>query len=613
MTERIPASLAYLLIYNPTLLPPTTTSGDDEDAQEEAHILFYTSRDRVASRDRMLRQVGLAKALVAFSDIFAPGQGCDNVHSQGKRMVSISPEPDFWMHVCVDLAKTPKQTKDKNKVRSAKDAPAAAAPQLYYYHEESVFDQVLKDSMYNGYEAFKLLYGTYSSILKDGNPEVLQTRLERFFTPWAWHWDIESCNDLHSHLGLSLHPLSKSLTPTISSFIKELPPTTHPVLVSPPHIIPCSSDPEFAYPSSLARYLLSLTPLTGRSSPRRMSIKGKEPIGNRLNHKDGGSNNGNSTSRFFMGGLGDVMNVKRWTWSGTFGGTGSKLSQQIDQNMPSSSSIDKPGNTINSDSSTLPEELTTNKSTVPDVLTHEQPDVDQSALEDAMSHPAPCESYEPVLSTMPQESLSTDRHDNEPVNNNLPVVAASKRSFLATKVYLSEPSAPLITREQRLLRLTEAELTLGLLTGSDWFAKVDEQSLEDLACKCEVFLRQIRDVLDGQLESGKANTKTGDDKSKHIIGFDRSLTSHGKIPATATPYFLESQSLIDSNISEVFSRSIASQNWVVTKRGITLPNNGGAVQSEASAFMVVNHKEASLVDADNEIEGIARRWRDSAI
>ena len=67
MSERLPASLAYLLIYNPTLRPPVNTSKDDEDAQEEAHILFYTSRDRVASRDRMLRQVGLAKALVNFS------------------------------------------------------------------------------------------------------------------------------------------------------------------------------------------------------------------------------------------------------------------------------------------------------------------------------------------------------------------------------------------------------------------------------------------------------------------------------------------------------------------------------------------------------------------
>ena len=39
---------------------------DDEDAEEQAQILFYTGKERAVSRDRMLRQVGMAKALVNF-------------------------------------------------------------------------------------------------------------------------------------------------------------------------------------------------------------------------------------------------------------------------------------------------------------------------------------------------------------------------------------------------------------------------------------------------------------------------------------------------------------------------------------------------------------------
>jgi len=63
---RIPPSLSYLTIYNPTLRPSEPFE-DDEDAEEQAHILFYTSKDRAVSRDRMLRQVGLGKALVNFA------------------------------------------------------------------------------------------------------------------------------------------------------------------------------------------------------------------------------------------------------------------------------------------------------------------------------------------------------------------------------------------------------------------------------------------------------------------------------------------------------------------------------------------------------------------
>lgn len=66
---RVPPNLVYLTIYNPTLRPSNENIPDeDEDAEEQAHILFYTAKERAVSRDRMLRQVGLAKALVNFSE-----------------------------------------------------------------------------------------------------------------------------------------------------------------------------------------------------------------------------------------------------------------------------------------------------------------------------------------------------------------------------------------------------------------------------------------------------------------------------------------------------------------------------------------------------------------
>jgi hypothetical protein len=114
---KVPAQLSYLVIFNPTLAPPLPT--EDEDEIEQAHILFYTSRSRAVSHDTMLRQVGLAKALINFSALvpaifatrrseiimlissgrlFTDEGACDNVHSQQKRMIMISPEPKFWLH-----------------------------------------------------------------------------------------------------------------------------------------------------------------------------------------------------------------------------------------------------------------------------------------------------------------------------------------------------------------------------------------------------------------------------------------------------------------------------------------------------------------------------------
>ena len=63
-----PPCLSYLTIYNPSLKPADPdVAKDDEDAEEQAQILFYTGKERAVSRDRILRQVGLAKALVNFA------------------------------------------------------------------------------------------------------------------------------------------------------------------------------------------------------------------------------------------------------------------------------------------------------------------------------------------------------------------------------------------------------------------------------------------------------------------------------------------------------------------------------------------------------------------
>jgi len=122
MGTRIPPSLDFLVIYNKNLTAlPETVPDDDDDAQEEAHILFYTCRQRAVTKDRTLRQVGLAKALASFSgqvqedwhtnlglanihgndDRMFNGttsMGCETVHSMKSRLVMVTPEEHYTIH-----------------------------------------------------------------------------------------------------------------------------------------------------------------------------------------------------------------------------------------------------------------------------------------------------------------------------------------------------------------------------------------------------------------------------------------------------------------------------------------------------------------------------------
>ncbi|KAG8909203.1 hypothetical protein FRC00_010522 [Tulasnella sp. 408] len=172
-TGSSPASLNYLVIYNPTLQPdpnaPKQPDVDEDDEIEQAHILFYTARDRAVSRDAMLRQVGLAKALNNFSEMFAL-HGCDSVHSQKRRTVVFSPETDFWMVASVDVPKNPRPSpstsstasKDKSKRPPNKDnekgksAATATTSDSFEYRENVLFDDVLRTYLRRGYEEFKV-------------------------------------------------------------------------------------------------------------------------------------------------------------------------------------------------------------------------------------------------------------------------------------------------------------------------------------------------------------------------------------------------------------------------------------------------------------------------
>ncbi|THH21185.1 hypothetical protein EUX98_g8430 [Antrodiella citrinella] len=240
--SRIPPALLFLTVFNPTLLPTGEYNEEDEDAEEQAHVLFYTARERAVSRGKILRQVGLAKALINFSGMFNSSTICENVHSQSRRMVMVSPEPDFWIHACVELAKTPRQVTPKRSTPKSKGKEPVGKPEVVYdYHDGSVRDFALRTHILRGYELFKLTHGSFTSILSSLGQQALELQLERFFTVWAWKWDTEEDITFASHLGVPLHPLYHTLTPILDEFTSQLPYSTTSFIFSGSQLVPSAS------------------------------------------------------------------------------------------------------------------------------------------------------------------------------------------------------------------------------------------------------------------------------------------------------------------------------------------------------------------------------------
>ncbi|KAI9362326.1 hypothetical protein BD770DRAFT_418570 [Pilaira anomala] len=174
--------LSYFCVYNPSL-------GQTEETTKD-QILYYTAK-KVVPADVKMKQIGLAQALVNFTSTFSPSQPTQNVHSQKNRMVFLQPEPGFWIHMCVELGILRKQIKDsKGKEKLVTE-----------YLDSQLNDNALEAVLKIGYEQFKLLNGTFSSILYEDNkvidkPNRQRTRalmhaIEEFFSEWIWKWDFD--------------------------------------------------------------------------------------------------------------------------------------------------------------------------------------------------------------------------------------------------------------------------------------------------------------------------------------------------------------------------------------------------------------------------------------
>ncbi|ELU44679.1 hypothetical protein AG1IA_01310 [Rhizoctonia solani AG-1 IA] len=256
--SRIPPALAYLVIYNPTLQPnpeELTDDRDEDDVAEQAHVLFYTARERAVSRDRILRQVGLAKALANFAD--------------GDQSAEFD------------------------------------------YHSNSLNDEVLPDGVH-----------------------FLERRLESYFTPWAWQWNVGATPEFGSYLvGLSIHPLKKQFATSITDYAQHVPnvPT---LVLAPPHIITGSGLPSISPLLPLARLLEPLVPPPVPSPQPSPTVSAPITTSAHLNVL---ATSGKVVTKYITKPAAQVVDPRNWSWPALPFGKGSVRDKGRDRGKPPTS------------------------------------------------------------------------------------------------------------------------------------------------------------------------------------------------------------------------------------------------------------------------------------
>lgn len=318
----------------------------------------------------------------------------------------------------------------------------------------------------------QLTHGSFSSILSSLGQQALELQLERFFTVWAWTWDVDKdfnlCIDLGARMsprhartvvyptplpGLPLHSSYHSILPAIDDFSSQIPEGVAALVLTQSHVAPSSRYRSSQYPVALVRYLMNhLTPTPGPAT----SVSTTQP--ERLDDVSRGDHDDRPTvpnteplpSGGFLGvSISMSMDVRKWAWPSF--GKGPQVKEMVTN----------PGDDVGSHCASG----------------HAEAQVDQSALEDAISSdnsfglptekPCALDGHEKLLAKLESDASEADTprpsrvpsptlDSSEAPLNSLPEVDSSttangeKTRFTWTDVFLAPRHELLATSRRRV-------------------------------------------------------------------------------------------------------------------------------------------------------------------
>ncbi|KAI9639205.1 uncharacterized protein MKK02DRAFT_29311 [Dioszegia hungarica] len=568
-----PPALNHLVIFNPSLKPPkpevTQEDGErdrdlEDDLAQAAQILFYTSHaERDVSRDVMLRQVGLVKGLMSFTDMVAPGDdpGYWSVHSQRARMVVYSPEQDFFIYANVALSTIP-----PDPVKGGKGEPSANA--------QGLSDQMLIDCLRRGYDDFKLLHGPLPHLLSSPN---LTATLDRFWTRFALQLESTVLTPHPDPLGLTTwfggYPSSSAdielaTTRAVDVFRED-------TALGDTHIGIVGKDGPISLPSAnmaLKRYLVNLV---------RASLP-QEPIRQKELHIPGGQED-QARKSSWTGWVPTMAGLPGLSRSGTPTGRGHHVEPRAGGTKAGKASrwhglgLGGLGESLGSVGQAFSLGGSRAGSGVAPVERRSAESL-ADPVDDTAAPSGPKHLKRTSISSVVQTAVSLPDLEAAQAEPELELVWDEKM------VWIKEGEE----YEERCLRwIIRDSFLLYIMLGSDSVSQPSTSSTLSLFSKLSSIF-STEDEAQSR-PSSLANSAIFSD------GISTTLTGPGLDPASALSlaelkHFLE----CDSGVSEVFARTAASR-FVAAKQ-----------DEDGETYMLVGKRDASLVDADHAIKAFER-------
>ncbi|KAF5336725.1 hypothetical protein D9758_015089 [Tetrapyrgos nigripes] len=368
--------------------------------------------------------------------------------------------------------------KEKEKTKVADSKEKDKQNMLYDYNDASVHVTALRADIMRGYEKFKLTHGSFTTILTTLGQQALELQLERFFTVWAWSWNLEDGIAFGSHLGrIPLHPEHQSMTPILETLASDIPSTIIPVGLTSTHIIPCARFNQSNLPLSLFPHLTNLIPPPPKPNPvdepsppdeREGNTATSTSSSNRQDQQqqqgDSGNKEGSLTHGSLMGlNLNNFnvnmnmnnMDVRKWNWPGylTFGKSHSKKGSASSTPLPEKSSPEAESEPVTKDDKDKDDQepeggddkaraTTGTPSDSENIQQTDDGQVDQEALDDAISSTTASEEVGQLALTESSQQPGDHESDDKSITTSELDGTSSTKSSSFDAVVGSDTSKP---------------------------------------------------------------------------------------------------------------------------------------------------------------------------
>ncbi|KAM0715638.1 hypothetical protein Q7P37_009136 [Cladosporium fusiforme] len=197
----LPAQLAFLAIYNPTLGPTEETFADqlvfwysrkasEARRAEKSGDAGSEAKRKAAEKEEeheRLRQIGLAQGMVGFAKTFSEGEKpVDSVETEKSRVVLRELENGWWILASIDLTRLPAQA-----TAAAGKGDEKVKPGLEYSSREVSPPALLVQQLLQAHSVFLLHHGpSLDELFVKLSRDKFCSTLERYWMRFARGWDV---------------------------------------------------------------------------------------------------------------------------------------------------------------------------------------------------------------------------------------------------------------------------------------------------------------------------------------------------------------------------------------------------------------------------------------